>query len=212
MAVNNVASTTPMAVRLQAVETQMLQHLARARGDADAPMVELRDENDLVYTVRVHSRFVGVHDKNRYQNGVVSHRVHTRCEGTLAAGWSDNELDKPTAVEMPPYGHPRRQELIDFNVTSMAQSGGHLPPYEADGEQIKILSATRGHTSQVLRCIWYAMAKHGVNPPTPSPRNETVTSLRTSTFSGWAKRVGGDFQKRFMFKRARHGLFLCFAS
>ena len=69
--------------------------------------------------------------------------------------YGEAELDSPTAVEMPPIGNARRNELIEFNRQMTAGSGGRLPDYENDGDTIQIVSATCGHTSQTFRCMHY---------------------------------------------------------
>ena len=111
---------------------------------------------------RIHCRHAGVHQRNRYGDGIVPSKVHQLLHGIFQTSLQTSELDKPTALEMPPAGHPRREILRRFNVNQMLQSAGRLPEYEDQGEHIRALSLTCGHTTQTLRCFF-----HGVESDHP---------------------------------------------
>ena len=153
-----------MRQKLNSVRFEITKVLAQVLDDPDAPLILLRDrvmdilrDAGLIYKQKLHSRFVGVHPKNRYENGIIPASVITLLLRIFAQGFSERQLDHPTAVECPPIGHSKRKNIISFNVKCMADSLGRLPAYEDNGEMIKILSATCGHTSQGLRCLWHGV-------------------------------------------------------
>ena len=151
-----------MREKLNYVREELEAILPRVLDDPNAPLISLRDaamdilrKAGLVYKIRMHSRFVGVHPRNRYGDGIVPANVFKLLLAIFAQGFSERQLDHPTAVEVPPAGHPARAKIIEFNKNCMADSHGRLPAYEDDTEIIKIISATCGHTSQGLRCLWH---------------------------------------------------------
>ena len=113
----------------------------------DAQLVRLRKEAmKLLSSVgmlkrkqRVQCCYAGVHACNRYGDGIVPANVHTLIKGIFAMFFDKNELDHPTAVEMPPNGNPRRVKLIKFNLAQTEGSAGRLPLYENNCEDIKKL-------------------------------------------------------------------------
>ena len=130
-------------------------------GGADVAVVKLRDrackilkDAGLVYSMQMHSMYVGVHPRNRYGKGIVPHRVHDLLDG-IAGNWSDAELSEPWSSEVPPAGHIREAEFKQYNQRMTEDSAGLLPCYPEGCGQMKIVSARCGHTSQTLRCVWH---------------------------------------------------------
>ena len=153
-----------MEDKLKRVKSDIEEVLWRVEWDHEAPLVQLRDqvlrilkEYDLIYPMRIHSRFVGVHPMNRYGDGIVPSRVLQLLVGIFSDGFSKLALDWPCVVEVAPKGNKRRAFQVTFNNKCMTDSGGALPPYDSEGESIKFLSVTCGHTTQTLRCVWHGV-------------------------------------------------------
>ena len=159
--------------KLRHIWHEMRALLDRAK-EPEAPLIAIRKDaiallisvELLERKVRVHCKHVGVHACNRYGDGIIPAAVHVLLAGIFKMCYDVEELDKPTAFEMPPIGNPRRIVLIAFNRKQTEGSSGRLPPYESGGEEIKILTVTCGHTTQTLRCVHYGVAsEHPVLAP-----------------------------------------------
>lgn len=151
-----------MRARLRQVYWPIRNLLDRLHDPKAAPL-ELRDNVlELLMSAglvqlkqKVHCTRVGVHPGNRYGDGIVPAKVLKLIAGIFSIYFSTSELDNPTAVEMPPVGHKRRRIFLDFNIRQMRCSSGILPQYADEAEGVLILTATCGHTTQGLRCIWH---------------------------------------------------------
>ena len=140
----------------------------------DAPLVQLRQEAIRVMVQhglmqrkqRLHCKFMGVHPSNRYGDGIAPCKVHTLLVGIFTNCFDKEELDKPTAIELPPRGNARRGPMLRFNRRQTEGSSGRLPNYENGGEDIKALTVTCGHTTQTFRCVLYGVPfNHAVLAP-----------------------------------------------
>ena len=125
------------------------------RGDADAPILALRDEvldllrpRNLIKKMKLSSRCVVVHLQNRYGDGVVPSQVHILLDSAFSAnGYSETEIGMPLASELPP--GDRRTEIVQFNAQVVANSNGALPPV-ADDEHV-IMSVAKSHSSMGIQ-------------------------------------------------------------
>jgi hypothetical protein len=145
----------------------------------DEVLALLKEHGLLQKKQRVHCRYAGVHPSNRYGDGIVPADVMTLISGIYKMAFSFKELDKPTAIELAPPSHPRRAQHLHFNIAQMRGSNGRLPEYEDQGEQIKILTATCGHTTQGLRCIWHGSQ---YDKCSPDVHEDTVKDLAPDGF------------------------------
>ena len=151
-----------VGTKLKHIWHEMRTLLDKAK-EPDAPLIALRQEAIALLDkvglfqrkVRIHSKHVGVHACNRYGDGIIPAAVHALLAGIFSMSFSVSELDKPTAVELPPWGNPRRAALIAFNRKQTEGSNGRLPLYESGGEEIKVITVTCGHTTQTLRIVYY---------------------------------------------------------
>ena len=123
----------------------------------DAQLITLRDEckdvlrkAGLLARKFMNSRWIGVHSSNRYGDGVTPGDVLGLISDIFTQGFSLQQLQDPTAFQVPPEGHPRRATLLLFNDEVVDGSGGQLPSYP---EPIEAVSVTCGHTSQGFRCF-----------------------------------------------------------
>jgi hypothetical protein len=132
--------------------------LERLHVEDTPPITELRDcakrilyANGMMYPLRLKSRFVGVHPRNRFGDPISPARVHELLSNIFNAGWSEEELSVPYAGDLPPAGTAEHMEMLDENDRLMEESNGMLPPY-AEGA-LRIVSTTCSHTSQTHRVL-----------------------------------------------------------
>ena len=118
----------------------------------NAAIAQLRDElydilrkaGLLVEDVIMQAKFLGVHPKNRYGDGVTPSDVLGLISDIFTQGFSENSLQDPCFTEQPPQGHPRASLNTQFNKEQMEGSGGQLPQYT---EELKGVTTTCGHTN-----------------------------------------------------------------
>ena len=144
--------------RILAITPRMRELITSYNEDDNPPLFALRDEaiellrsQRLLRRIRINSKSVGVHPRNRYGDGIVPSHVLQLIEDFVSGGFSLVEVGVPLASEMPPKGHARYEPFMEFNNKVTRESLGALPPY--DEEEIKIVSVTKSHTSQGNRCI-----------------------------------------------------------
>ena len=60
-------------------------------------------------------------------------------------------MGHPLAIEVPPKGHKRYVEIVDFNMKMVADALGQLPPIAED--DFIVMSVAKSHSSQASRCV-----------------------------------------------------------
>jgi hypothetical protein len=111
-------------------------------------LCQLLEEQGLMYEVRVHSKYVGVHPLNRDGCGVSSKGVQDLITNVSHIGW-DWAAVKALAVEV---DSSTLGEVLAFNRHLVSSSQGVLAPIE---EPIRFVSLEGSHTNQALRAFHY---------------------------------------------------------
>ena len=157
-----MAGMGQVGLRLSKIDAQMREILAAAKRP-EAKLLHIRNvamqlllDNDLaVEHERVHCMHAGIHNRNRYGDGITPTKVHNLMKGILGNSFQESMLDWPCCIEMPPHANPRRDVLRRFNLAQVHGSAGRLPEYTSAGDAIRVLTLTCGHTTQTLRCLWH---------------------------------------------------------
>jgi tryptophan synthase alpha subunit len=167
---SEMALSVDVQERIAAVQDRVIAICEQFNSDPDAPIFALRDEaltllksQNLIRSMRYHPRHVAVHPKNRYGDGIIPNHVQDLTTDFAKGGFSLIELGVPFATEMPPNGHERHGDCLQFIRKIVEESNGVLPSYADD--DVKILSATKSHTSQSTRCVVFGMP-HDYEPIT----------------------------------------------
>lgn len=112
-------------------------------------IIDLLQEENLVYTTKICPRFVHAHPENRDGVGVSPVYVHELLVDVLKSGWNWREV-RPICVEV---SHRDCSRITTFNQQLVAQSKGLLANVEAG--TVKYASLACSHTSQMLRLLHY---------------------------------------------------------
>ncbi len=149
-----------MQARVERVQEQILDIIKEYTCSHCPPILQLRDQavrllrkEGLLRRQKTNGRYVAVHPRNRYGDGIIPSHVRTLVRSFCSDGFSMDEVGVPFAIEMPPPSHERHAEALEFNGDLVKESHGFLPPYD-EGE-IKILSVSKSHTTQATRCIQF---------------------------------------------------------
>ncbi|CAK0796998.1 unnamed protein product [Prorocentrum cordatum] len=149
-----------MQARVERVQEQIFDIIKEYTLSHCPPILQLRDQavrllrkEGLLRRQKTNGRYVAVHPRNRYGDGIIPSHVRTLVRSFCSDGFSMDEVGVPFAIEMPPPSHQRHAEALEFNGDLVKESHGFLPPYD-EGE-IKILSVSKSHTTQATRCIQF---------------------------------------------------------
>jgi hypothetical protein len=112
----------------------------------------LLKENGLMYEVKVHSRYIGVHPLNRDGFGVSAAAVQSLISNVAHIGWEWSAV-KTLAVEV---NDANYDSVHKFNSVLVETSMGALAPLD---DRIKFASLEGSHTNQALRCF-HASSPH----------------------------------------------------
>ena len=112
-------------------------------------IIDLLQEENLVYTTKISPRFMHVHPENRDGVGVNPVYVHELLVDVLKSGWNWREV-RPICCEV---SHRDCSRVTAFNQELVAQSKGLLANVEAG--TVKYASLACSHTSQMLRLLHY---------------------------------------------------------
>lgn len=133
-------------------------------------------EHGLLYEVRVHSKYVGVHPLNRDGCGVNARGVHDLINNISHIGFDWGAV-KALAVEV---DNTSAASVLEFNRKLVASSQGALAPIE---EPIRFVSLEGSHTNQALRCFHY-QCSHSSEMLTESGKLSThKLQLRDAAFA-----------------------------
>jgi hypothetical protein len=114
-------------------------------------LLRFLESKGLAHRMRIHCANVGVHTSNRDSYGINGRDVQGLAKDIFVQGWSFAKVKDAIAVEIP----PADTEIETFNKKLVANSQGLLAPIEPGS--LKIASLTKGHTTQMLRCIHYGV-------------------------------------------------------
>ena len=129
-----------VGLRMSLLDARMRAIIAASKSPK-AKLLALRNEafqllleNDLASEgERIHCQYLGIHNINRYGDGIVPAKVHALLKGILGNSFQIAELIWPCCVEMPPHGNPRRELLKRFNMRQVTGSAGRLADYVGGG-------------------------------------------------------------------------------
>ena len=151
-----------IAQRIDEIEVTMKKILKEYRTAENNPIFALRDgavalliPRRLLKKKRISSRYVVVHPRNRYGDGLVPKHCHVLVDNFSIHGFSLIEIGHPLAIEVPPKGHKRYVEIVDFNMKMVADALGQLPPIAED--DFIVMTVAKNHSSQASRCVLLAV-------------------------------------------------------
>ena len=107
--------------RIDCIRQSMDAILSEYRQGKNPPIFTLRDQalelcrsQNLLRKQHTSSRYVVVHPRNRYGDGIVPLQVYKLVDSFANHGFSLNEIGLPLASEVPPATNPRREEVKVF--------------------------------------------------------------------------------------------------
>ena len=105
-------------------------------------------QHGLLYEVKVHSKYVGVHPLNRDGYGVSANAVQALITNVAHIGWDWGAV-KALAVEV---DETNSEAVHKFNQDLVQSSNGILAPIT---DRLRFVSLEGSHTNQALRCFHY---------------------------------------------------------
>ncbi len=112
-------------------------------------LLSLLEKHGICVRIRLHSRLVGCHEKNRDGYGVNPGDVETLISDIFELGWDSDEV-RAVCIEISPEGET-------FNLKMIKDSKGALA--ETAPGMLRYSSLWGSHTNQGIRCI-NAECKH----------------------------------------------------
>ena len=148
--------------RIDGIRGQTGRILSEYRQGKNAHAFSLRDQAiglcksmNLLRKQTLSSRYVVVHPRNRYGDGLVPEQVYKLVDAFASHGFSLLEIGLPLASEVPPATNPRGAEAKEFNQAIVKDAQGALPPIAE--EEYMIMSVAKSHSSMASRCVIFAM-------------------------------------------------------
>ena len=148
--------------RIECVRPSMERLLWEYRHGKNPPIFTLRDQAvdlsrsmNLLRKLHISSRYVVVHPRNRYGDGIVPGQAYKLVDVFSNHGFSIQEIGEPFASEVPPDTNPRAREVKEFNEAIVKDAQGALPPIAE--EEYLIMSAAKSHSSVASRCVIFEM-------------------------------------------------------
>ena len=144
--------------RIECVRPSMERLLWEYRHGKNPPIFTLRDQAvdlarsvNLLRKLHISSRYVVVHPRNRYGDGIVPAQVYKLVDAFALHGFSLLEIGLPLASEVPPTTNARFPEVKEFNEGIVRDAQGALPPITDD--EFKVMSVAKSHSSCASRCV-----------------------------------------------------------
>ena len=104
--------------RIDCIRRSMEAILLEYRQGKNPPIFTLRDQalglckaKNLVRKQHLSSRYVVVHPRNRYGDGIVPEHVHALVDGFANNGYPLPKTGSPFSSEVPPHTNPRFEEV-----------------------------------------------------------------------------------------------------
>ena len=148
--------------RIESMRPIMEPILSEYRHGKNPPVFTLRDKaitlcrsQNMLRKQHTPSRYVVVHPRNRYGDGLAPEHVYKLVDAFSAHGFSLNEIGVPLASEVPPATHPRGAEVRAFNEAIVKDAQGALPPIAE--EEYLYMSLAKSHSSMASRSVIFEM-------------------------------------------------------
>ena len=148
--------------RIECVRPSMERLLWEYRHGKNPPIFTLRGQAvdlsrsmNLLRKLHISSKYVVVHPRNRYGDGIVVGHVSYFVNSFSIRGFSQLEIGSPFASEVPPATNPRSVDVKAFNEAMVKDAQGALPPIAE--EEYLIMSVAKSHSSMASRCVIFAM-------------------------------------------------------
>ena len=117
--------------------------------------IQLCESHNMLRVQKCNSRYVVVHPRNRYGDGLVPSHVYKIIDSNSLLGFSEVELGVLLASEVPPVTHARRAEVRKFNEAIVKDAQGALPPIAE--EEYLCMSLAKSHSSMASRSVIFEM-------------------------------------------------------
>ena len=125
--------SNPMSVkdRIESMRPIMEPILLEYRHGKNPPVFTLRDKaitlcrsQNMLRKQHTPSRYVVVHPRNRYGDGLVPEHIYKLIDSFSLLGFSEIEIGVPLASEVPPDTHARGAEVRTFNEAMVKDAQG----------------------------------------------------------------------------------------
>ena len=117
--------------------------------------IQLCEKHNMLRVQKCNSRYVVVHPRNRYGDGLVPSHVYKLIDSNSLLGFSEVELGVPLASEVPPVTHARGAEVRAFNEKLVKDAQGMLP--QIAEEEYLFMSLAKSHSNAGSRCVMFEL-------------------------------------------------------
>ena len=117
--------------------------------------IKLCEKHNMLRVQKCNSRYVVVHPRNRYGDGLVPSHVYKLIDSNSLLGFSEVELGVPLASEVPPVTHARGAEVRAFNEKLVKDAQGMLP--QIAEEEYLFMSLAKSHSNAGSRCVMFEL-------------------------------------------------------